>query len=1002
MKKFYRHISFILILTLCIVPLHAVSVFTGHTPFSDMCMTAKAQTSENIIYLKDGEGEGGNGTLNNPYLNIRTALKNIKDGQTLFLIDTVQYTKYEKGTDGSALPLIINKNITIAGNDTEKSVLQLRAAIQLAADVTFKDMRLQIAPEIILGKSSLNYNTNTTSEILGTEAFKSTAIYVGGHTLTIDNVNTKLDSEAQSKIRPYISGGAYRLNTDNSILGGNTVVNIINANAETKFADIYAGDYFKSRNIPATLNLSGKFLDSVVHCGGYSDSSILYSDVDINLYADKPDSSAQVSGITGFDTANHNGKVNITLTKNVFSSSMSLNDIDCLKLDNNSRINFDSSNIFDVKNVILGNNTILDFRQLTGNPAITETLLSLAPADDTQKNASILLNNEQTLRISGNVTGTTRLNVVDTQEIISNFNYGHTYVTSSQSSDGTFSIDGTKDTFAELKTEIEDNIKKWSIYKKSGSESNDTDFKSFEITDGPDIIYPTEFYHDYSYKLKFINKNDETYIPDNMNVRYNLEYQIIKDGKVIFDSSDNTDDDNTVYPLITLETTQSDENDENSSYETILAIETDDVAKLKNIYGNYSIVLSYFGNSITKNIRIADPLETAEPTTKPTPTPTIKPTTAPTTEPINTPTTKPTAAPTTEPTNTPTTKPTVAPTTEPTNTPTTKPTAAPTTEPANTPTTKPTAAPTTEPTNTPTTKPTAAPTTEPTNTPTTKPTAAPTTEPTNTPTTKPTAAPTAEPTNTPTTKPTVAPTAKPANTSQPPATPVPAPAPTPTPAPTDNTASTAPPSDPDAAPTSVPTNVPSVPPTVVATSTPSVSPTVAPTNSPSDTPTVAPTSTPSVSPTIAPTKKPASVKTKFSDKKSGIYFKISNSSKKYLEYLYPTSSKTNIVIPNTVKYKNKSYKVVSVAPKAFYNKSKLKKVCINANITTLGKDCFAKCKKLNSITFKGSKPPKIGRNAFKNINKKAKFYVPKKAYAKYRKTLTSKTGFNKSMKIVKK
>ena len=936
MKKFYRHISFILILTLCIVPLHAVSVFTGHTPFSDMCMTAKAQTSENIIYLKDGEGEGGNGTLNNPYLNIRTALKNIKDGQTLFLIDTVQYTKYEKGTDGSALPLIINKNITIAGNDTEKSVLQLRAAIQLAADVTFKDMRLQIAPEIILGKSSLNYNTNTTSEILGTEAFKSTAIYVGGHTLTIDNVNTKLDSEAQSKIRPYISGGAYRLNTDNSILGGNTVVNIINANAETKFADIYAGDYFKSRNIPATLNLSGKFLDSVVHCGGYSDSSILNSDVDINLYADNPDSSAQVSGITGFDTANHNGKVNVTLTKNVFSSSMSLNDIDFLKLDNNSRINFDSSNIFDVKNVILGNNTILDFRQLTGNPAITETLLSLAPADDTQKNASILLNNEQTLRISGNVTGTTRLNVVDTQEIISNFNYGHTYVTSSQSSDGTFSIDGTKDTFAELKTETEDNIKKWSIYKKSGSEPDDTDFKSFEITDGPDIIYPTEFYHDYSYKLKFINKNDETYIPDYSILMRNLDYQIIKDRKVIFDSSDNTDADNTVYPLITLETTQSDENDENSSYETILAIETDDVAKLKNIYGNYSIVLSYFGNSITKNIRIADHLETVEPTTKPTNTPTIKPTAAPTTEPTNTPTTKPTAAPTTEPANTPTTKPTAAPTAEPTNTPTTKPTAAPTTEPANTPTTKPTAAPTTEP----------------------------------------------------------------ANTSQPPSTPVPAPAPTP--APTDNTAPTAPPSDPDAAPTSAPTNVPSVPPTVMPTNSPSDTPTLAPTNTPSVSPTVAPTSTPSVSPTVAPTKKPASAKTKFADKKSGIYFKISNSSKKYLEYLYPTSSKTNIVIPNTVKYKNKSYKVVSVAPKAFYNKSKLKKVCINANITTLGKDCFAKCKKLNSITFKGSKPPKIDRNAFKNINKKAKFYVPKKAYAKYRKTLTSKTGFNKSMKIVKK
>ena len=243
-------------------------------------------------------------------------------------------------------------------------------------------------------------------------------------------------------------------------------------------------------------------------------------------------------------------------------------------------------------------------------------------------------------------------------------------------------------------------------------------------------------------------------------------------------------------------------------------------------------------------------------------------------------------------------------------------------------------------------------------------------------------------------------TTEPAKTSQPPSTPVPAPAPTP--APTDNTAPTAPPSDPDAGPTSVPTNVPAVSPTVMPTNSPSDTPTVAPTNSPSDTPTLVPTSTPSVSPTVAPTKKPASVKTKFADKKGGIYFKISNSSKKYLEYLYPTSSKTNIVIPNTVKYKNKSYKVVSIAPKAFYNKSKVKKVSINANITTIGKDCFAKCKKLNSITFKGSKPPKIGRNAFKSINKKAKFYVPKKAYTKYRKTLTSKTGFSKSMKIVKK
>ena len=80
-------------------------------------ITARETSQANVVYLKNGEGSLtlGNGTVNNPYQNIRTALKNIKNGQTLKLVGTVSYTKYEVDNEKAPLPLMINKNITIEG-----------------------------------------------------------------------------------------------------------------------------------------------------------------------------------------------------------------------------------------------------------------------------------------------------------------------------------------------------------------------------------------------------------------------------------------------------------------------------------------------------------------------------------------------------------------------------------------------------------------------------------------------------------------------------------------------------------------------------------------------------------------------------------------------------------------------------------------------------------------------------------------------------------------------
>lgn len=89
--------------------------------------------------------------------------------------------------------------------------------------------------------------------------------------------------------------------------------------------------------------------------------------------------------------------------------------------------------------------------------------------------------------------------------------------------------------------------------------------------------------------------------------------------------------------------------------------------------------------------------------------------------------------------------------------------------------------------------------------------------------------------------------------------------------------------------------------------------------------------------------------------------------------------KASVTIPGTVKLEGQLYKVVKINSKAFYQKSKIKKVTV----------------KSKSITS-------IGKNAFKGINKKAVFKVPKDKYKDYKNLLTAKTGFaKKTMKIKK-
>ena len=97
--------------------------------------------------------------------------------------------------------------------------------------------------------------------------------------------------------------------------------------------------------------------------------------------------------------------------------------------------------------------------------------------------------------------------------------------------------------------------------------------------------------------------------------------------------------------------------------------------------------------------------------------------------------------------------------------------------------------------------------------------------------------------------------------------------------------------------------------------------------------------------------------------------------------------------------------VTEIGDNAFADCQTLTRVIIPAKVTMIGKNAFKGNKKLKIIIIKSKKVKKIGKGAFKNINKKATIYVPKslskKQFAKYKKMFKN-AGIPKSVKIKKK
>ena len=646
-----------------------------------MGIKAADAADEVKVYVENGEGSltEGDGTAQRPYQNIRTALKQIQTGQTLVLVGEVSYTKYETYEDKSPKPLFIDKDITIVGSDTSAG-LKIRSMIQLGADVTFRDMWLQMVPQA--GNA------------------RGTTIYAAGHTLVLDAVDTRVGtSTLQDNVRPLISGGAYQ--GEEGKRGSHTTIKVVNPISQTKIAAIYAGDYYRdSEQDKVEIELDSKLVDTEIHAAG-ADGHTLTGNVNVTLGKD--------SNVTDFDKTDLIGELNVNVKAGAHIDTLSFSGINNLTMAEKSRITLPKEADFNVNNVVCEKNAVLDLRQMSTNPSVANNFTGVTVAGEDQTCGSVLVGNDTTLEIKGEVYGLTKLNV-NGSEYMARFVENHCYIQAKASSSGNFTIEGTQYTNFQLNKKKTEEIYSWIIGKLENEDADDfywigdADKKSVISQQGKEYYYPVEF-----------KKADGTvYKPTFEELFYDYDLALTKENGEAVDLEEAAFcswDEECI-------------NEGQSQYNQVIVC----IYDWENCKGELTLTLTHSktGKSISRVLLVGEeqPIPTVTPTMTPTmtPTPTATPTVAPTTTPTQVPTPTPTMTPTTVPTMTPTATPTVAPTQVPTPTPTVTPTMIPTATPTVAPTTTPTQVPTPTPTMTPTPTPTVAPTTAPTTAPTQVPT----------------------------------------------------------------------------------------------------------------------------------------------------------------------------------------------------------------------------------------------------------------------------------------
>ncbi len=112
---------------------------------------------------------------------------------------------------------------------------------------------------------------------------------------------------------------------------------------------------------------------------------------------------------------------------------------------------------------------------------------------------------------------------------------------------------------------------------------------------------------------------------------------------------------------------------------------------------------------------------------------------------------------------------------------------------------------------------------------------------------------------------------------------------------------------------------------------------------------------------------------------------------------------TIVTVPETVKIAGIKFKITEIAPGACKNNTVITKITIGKNVGKIGANAFNGCINLKDIRIKTTKltKKKVGKNAFKNIHKKAIAKVSAKKQKAYKTILKAKGMKGKNQKVKK-
>ena len=111
----------------------------------------------------------------------------------------------------------------------------------------------------------------------------------------------------------------------------------------------------------------------------------------------------------------------------------------------------------------------------------------------------------------------------------------------------------------------------------------------------------------------------------------------------------------------------------------------------------------------------------------------------------------------------------------------------------------------------------------------------------------------------------------------------------------------------------------------------------------------------------------------------GVKYCVTDEAKKQMEACGPAGrNETELTVADSIQVKGTTYQVTFISANAFQNCKKLTALTVGKYVNEIGTQAFFKCKKLQSLVWKGTKAPKIGSRAFTGIRKNCKVTVPKK------------------------